>query len=142
MGLRDELKGKRVYFDANIFIYLMEGFPAFEPSLHEIRDSIYHGESHICTSDLTLCEVLVPAFRTNNTKLLTLYRRFIEDSGAFELIPTTREIYIRASLLRAQLGLKTPDAIHVSSAIDFGCNVFLTNDKLLKAPKNMDILHI
>lgn len=142
MGLRDELKGKRAYFDANIFIYLMEGFPAFEASLHEIRDSIYSGESHICTSELTLCEVLVPAFRANNTELLTLYRHFIEGSGAFELIPTRRETYVRASLLRAQLGLKTPDAIHVSSAIESGCIAFLTNDKLLKVPKDMHIFHI
>ena len=132
MGLRDELKGNQVYFDTNIFVYLIEGFAAFEVSLRKIRDSIYHGESRICTSELTLCEVLVPAFRTNNTELLMLYRRFIEDSGAFELIPTTREICIRASLLRAQLGLKTPDSIHVSSAIESGCTAFLTNHNLLK----------
>jgi predicted nucleic acid-binding protein len=142
MGLREKLKGKRVYFDANIFIYLMEGFPALETRLREIRDSIYHGESNICTSELTLCEVLVPAFRTNNTGLLALYRQFIEESGAFELVATTRETYIRASLLRAQLGHKTPDAIHMSSAIECGCTAFLTNDKPLKAPKGMDILHI
>ncbi len=142
MGLRDKLKGKRVYFDANIFIYFIEGFSTLEISLREIRDSIYHGESIICTSELTLCEVLVPAFRTDNTELLVLYRRFIEESGTFELIPTTREIYIRASLLRAQLGLKTLDAIHVSSAIESGCTALLTNDKPLKVPKGMHILNI
>lgn len=142
MGLRDEIKGKRVYFDANIFIYLMEGFPALDTGLRDIRDSIYYGETHICTSELTLCEVLVPAFRSNNTELLMLYRKFIEDSGAFELIPTTREIYIRASLLRAQLGLKSPDAIHVSSAIASKCSAFLTNDKVLKTPKDISILNI
>jgi predicted nucleic acid-binding protein len=140
MGLRQALKGKTVYFDANIFIYMMEGFPSMETQLREIRDSIYHQESQICTSELTLCEVLVPAFRSNNTELLSLYRRFIEDSGAFELVPTTREIYVRASLLRAQLGLKTPDAIHVASAVDFGCKIFLTNDKPIKVPKDIKIL--
>jgi predicted nucleic acid-binding protein len=140
MGLREDLKGKRVYFDANVFIYLMEGYPALEASLRDIRDSIFHGESNICTSELTLCEVLVPAFRANNTGLLALYRQFIEDSGAFELIPTTRETYIRASLLRAQFGLKTPDAIHMATAIESGCSAFLTNDKSLKAPIGITIL--
>jgi predicted nucleic acid-binding protein len=140
MGLREDLKGKRVYFDANVFIYLMEGYPALETSLRDIRDSIFHGESNICTSELTLCEVLVPVFRANNTGLLALYRQFIEDSGAFELIPTTRETYIRASLLRAQFGLKTPDAIHMATAIESGCSAFLTNDKSLKAPIGITIL--
>lgn len=142
MGLRDELKGKRVYFDANIFIYLIEGFPSLEKNLGEIRDSIFHNECRILSSELTLCEVLVPAFRTENSELLMLYCKFIEESGAFELIPTAREIYIRASLLRAQLGLKIPDAIHVSSAIESGCTAFLTNDKSLKVPKGMSVLHI
>jgi predicted nucleic acid-binding protein len=140
MGLREDLKGKRVYFDANVFIYLMEGYPALEASLRDIRDSIFHGESNICTSELTLCEVLVPAFRANNTGLLALYRQFIEDSGAFELIPTTRETYVRASLLRAQLNMKTPDAIHIAAAIESGCSAFLTNDKSLKAPIGITIL--
>jgi predicted nucleic acid-binding protein len=142
MGLRDDIKGQRVYFDANIFIYLMEGFPSLEISLRDIRESIYHAETKICTSELTLCEVLVPAFRANNTALLSLYRQFIEESGAFELIPTTREIYIRASLLRAQQGLKTPDAIHVSSAIESQCKVMLTNDRNIKTPKDMRVLII
>jgi uncharacterized protein len=140
MGLRDDLKGKRVYFDANVFIYLIEGYPTLETSLRDIRDSIFHGESNICTSELTLCEVLVPAFRANNTALLALYREFIEESGAFELIQTTRETYVRASLLRAQLGLKTPDAIHLATAIECGCKAFLSNDKQLKGTKEIEML--
>jgi predicted nucleic acid-binding protein len=142
MGLREDLKGKRVYFDANIFIYLMEGYPSFENSLRDIRDSIFNSESSICTSELTLCEVLVPAFRANNTGLLSLYRQFIEESGAFELIATNRETYVRASLLRAQIGLRTPDAIHMASAIESDCTVFLTNDRQLKVPKGMEILRL
>jgi predicted nucleic acid-binding protein len=140
LGLRDQLKGKRVYFDANIFIYLIEGYPALEAGLNDIRDTIRHAEAQIFTSELTLCEVLVPAFRANQPKLLSLYRQFLEHSGAFELIPTTREIYVRASLIRAEQGLKTPDAIHMASAVEAGCTAFLTNDKPMKAPKVIEIL--
>ena len=142
MGLRDALKDKRVYFDTNIFIYLMEGFPALEKSLRDIRDSFFHQEARVFTSELTLCEVLVPAFRAEHAELLMHYRRFLEESGAFEPIPTTRDIYIRASLLRAQLGLKTPDTIHVSSAVAADCKVFLTHDKNLRTPQDMLILKL
>jgi predicted nucleic acid-binding protein len=140
VGLRDRLRGKRVYFDANVFIYLMEGFASLEKELGEIRESILHGETQIFTSELTLCEVLVPAFRDNNASLLTLYRQFIENSGAFELIPNTRDIYVRASLYRAQHSLKTPDAVHIASAVESGCTAFLTNDSALKAPKEIAVL--
>ena len=34
-----------------------------------------------------------------------------------------------AARLRAQLGLKTPDAIHAATALATGCALFATNDK-------------
>ena len=140
MGIRQKVKGKRVYFDTNIFIYLIEGYAAFETSLNEIRESLLHQEAEIFTSDLTLCEVLVAPFRADNAKLVLLYRQLIEDSGAFILLPTTRETYIRASLYRAQMGLKMADAIHMATAVENGCTVFVSNDSGLKVPKGIELV--
>jgi predicted nucleic acid-binding protein len=137
MGVRQEIKGKRVYFDTNVFIYLVEDYPAFQTSLNEIHDSILHQEAEIFTSELTLCEVLVMPFRLNNTEVVNIYRQLIEDSGAFNLLPTKRETYIRASLIRAQMGLKMADAIHMATAMECGCEVFVSNDTGLKVPKRM-----
>jgi predicted nucleic acid-binding protein len=140
MGIRQKIKGKRVYFDTNIFIYMIEGYAAFETSLNEIRDSILHQEAEIFTSDLTLCEVLVAPFRADNAELVLLYRQLIEDSGAFILLSTTRETYIRASLYRAQMGLKMADAIHMATAVENGCTVFVSNDTGLKMPKGIELV--
>jgi predicted nucleic acid-binding protein len=140
MGIRQAIKGKRVYFDTNVFIYLVEGYVDFETSLNEIRESILHQEAEIFTSELTLCEVLVLPFRSNNTEFVNIYRQFIEDSGAFNLIPTTRETYIRASLFRAQMRLKMADSIHVATAVECGCEVFASNDTDLKVPKGMKLV--
>ena len=142
MGVRQALLGRKAYFDANVFIYLMEGFPGLEKSLADIRDSIRNGESEIFTSELTICEVLMLPFRDNKAALVAKYRQFIEGSGAFTLLPTTRETYIRASLARAQHGLKTPDAIHLASAIESGCAVFVSNDRKIKVPKGIEILDL
>jgi predicted nucleic acid-binding protein len=140
MGIRQAIKGKRVYFDTNVFIYLVEGYVDFETSLHDIRDSIHHQEAEIFTSELTLSEVLVVPFRSNNTEFVNIYRQFIEDSGAFNLIPTTREAYIRASLFRAQMRLKMADAIHVATAVECGSDIFVSNDTGLKVPKGMKLV--
>ncbi len=137
MGLRQAIKGKRVYFDTNVFIYLVEGYAAFETSLNDIRDSIFHQEAEIFTSELTLCEVLVVPFRSNNTELVNIYRQLIQESGAFNLFPTKLETYIRASLFRAQMGLKMADAIHMATAVEWRCEVFVSNDIGLKVPKGM-----
>ncbi len=136
------MRGKRVYFDTNVFIYLIEGFAELRATLLDIRDSILHGEAEIVTSELTICEALVAPFRSNNSAHVAGYRRFIEESGAFELRPTSRETYVRASLYRAQMGLKTPDAIHVATALEAGCVVFVTNDKSIRAPAGLQILQL
>ena len=140
MGLRQAIKGKRVYFDTNVFIYLVEGYAAFETSLNDIRDSIFHQEAEIFTSELTLCEVLVVPFRSNNTELVNIYRQLIQESGAFNLLPTKLETYIRGSLFRAQMGLKMADAIHMATAVEWRCEVFVSNDIGLKVPKGMALV--
>lgn len=140
MGLRQAIEGKRVYFDTNVFIYLVEGYAAFETSLNDIRDSIFHQEAEIFTSELTLCEVLLVPFRSNNTELVNIYRQLIQESGAFNLLPTKLETYIRASLFRAQMGLKMADAIHMATAVEWRCEVFVSNDTGLKVPKGMALV--
>ena len=142
MGLRDALRGKRAYFDSNIFIYLIEGFRELEPKLLELRDSIALAESEVVTSELTLCEVLVAPFRNNDSALVARYRQFIEVSGAFSVQAASRETYVRASLYRAQSGMKTPEAIHMATAVETNCQVFVTNDAKIKAPRNIQILSL
>jgi predicted nucleic acid-binding protein len=133
------MRGKRVYFDANVVIYLIEGFPQLERSLLEIRDSILFAESVIVTSELTLCEALARPFRCEDAALVARYRQFIEGSGAMELRTTTRDVYVRASFYRAGYSLKTPDAIHVATAVDAGCNLFVTGDNRLRTPKGIEL---
>jgi predicted nucleic acid-binding protein len=142
VGLKADLAGSRVYFDANIFIYLLEGFEEFQKPIADIQALLAMGEIQVFTSELTLCEILVPAFRKSDLESVLLYRNFVEASGAFELVPTTRESYVRASFLRATVGAKTPDAIHLDAAMTSNCSVFLTNDRNLKVPKGIRCVHM
>lgn len=142
MGLRDRLRGKRVYFDANVFIYLVEGYKAFQHQIDEIAECIRLGEADIFTSELTLCEVLVLPFRQRDTGLIARYRQLIEGSQAFGLLTTQRETYVRASLYRAEWRMKTPDAVHMASAIEAGCTVFITADRGIKGPRGVEIVQL
>jgi predicted nucleic acid-binding protein len=138
VGLRSRLDGRLVYFDANIFIYVLEGFPAFQSQLTDIRDGVRAGSFEVVTSELTLCEVLVAPFRKDDASKVAAYVDFLEKSRAVSLLPTTRSIYKRAALIRASVGLKTADAIHVASAMDAGCTAFLTNDRGLRTPQKLE----
>ncbi len=140
LSLRETLRGRRVYFDTMIFIYLVEGFSELQAGLDDIRDCLLHGEAEVVTSHLSLCEALVHPFRTNNAERAAAYRDFIERSGAFTLLPATLDIWIRASLYTGQFGLKTPDALHVASAVEADCEIFLTNDRRITAPEELRIV--
>jgi predicted nucleic acid-binding protein len=45
------------------------------------------------------------------------------------LIPIDRSLLVAATKLRVKYKLKTPDAIHVATALSINCNRFITNDK-------------
>lgn len=49
------------------------------------------------------------------------------------MAPVSRDVLLAAARLRAEIGLKLPDAIHVATAQLTGCDQFLTNDARVPA---------
>lgn len=76
-----------------------------------------------------MTEVLTRPLKLNNTKLAAEYRDILLYGGQFRLVPVTEGIAETAAQLRARYNLRTPDAIHVATALENGCDAFLTNDK-------------
>ena len=62
--------------------------------------------------------------------LLALYNAFFT-SAEVALLDVTKPVLEKATELRAHLNLKTPDAIHLASAILAGAAAFLTGDRNL-----------
>ena len=56
MGRVDALRGKRVYLDANVFIYAVEQHPEHALFLAGLFDLFEAGEVVAVTSELTLAE--------------------------------------------------------------------------------------
>jgi predicted nucleic acid-binding protein len=138
VGLSEVLTGKRVYFDANIFIYSFEGFAGYEKQLAALARLVDDKACTVCTSEFTLCEVLTKPFRENRSDVVINYRRALEIDGIVRLVPATRATFLRAAMFRGQLGLKTPDAIHAATAVESECAAFLTNDSLLRLPAGLE----
>ena len=73
-------------------------------------------------------------------ELVNDYENIIQNSIGFDLIPIDEQIARRAAHLRAQYNLKTPDALHVATALETGCQAFLTNDMGLKRVSEIRVL--
>ncbi|NJO66954.1 MAG: type II toxin-antitoxin system VapC family toxin [Leptolyngbyaceae cyanobacterium RM1_405_57] len=55
-------------------------------------------------------------------------------------MPILRELLIDAAQVRADTGLKLPDAIHVATAVRSQCTTFLTNDDRLKNLGSLNVV--
>ncbi len=88
----------------------------------------------LLTSHLARLECRVKPLRAGDTSLLATYDAFFTRARVivFDLTPAVLD---RATELRARHGFRTPDAIHLASAIEAGADVFLTGDAgLAKCP--------
>lgn len=127
----------RIYLDANVFIYAVEGDPEIADPLHKLFELFRGRRETAVTSDLTLAEVLARATVVRRRSYLSL----IVWSQIFELQPVSREVLIETAEYRRKAGMpKLPDAIHVVTAIRSGCRTILSADSRLKLPEGFSVL--
>lgn len=122
----------RVYLDSCIVIYLIQGPESLS---HTVRDGLVSDEEDpqvLCISDLTRLECRVWPVREGDDELLAQFDGFFSSQDVERLAVQT-DTFDLATELRARHGTKTPDAIHLATAILGGCNDFWTNDHRLTA---------
>lgn len=118
----------RIYFDTNIFIYALEGYPAFRSVLTDLFDALDRRDFLAVTSELTLAEALVKPLLDQHAERQAAYLQLLQPSASLQMVPVSREILIAAASLRAEASIKLPDAIHAATAQFTGCTHVLTND--------------
>lgn len=131
----------RIYIDANIWIYLIEGNPEFVEATEAIFAQIARDGASVVTSEITIAECLWKPSKTGNSAISELYENLF-GSGEIELSPLDGTITRRAAVDGGRLGLKLIDGIHYVSAIASGCNYFLTGDRHFKSVAEMEVVHL
>jgi predicted nucleic acid-binding protein len=136
----------KLYFDANVFIYAVEGSDDIASRLRALFELLGRNRNLAVTSELTLAEVLPRAdpIRRRNYLEPILY------SGLFDLYPVTRDVLMETADYRRIAGVsrpdaskpyasmpKLPDAIHVVTAVRAGCDRMLSFDQALRLPEGM-----
>ena len=140
MGSLKQLTGRRVYLDANILIYALEGILTYQPVIQELFTRSAEGELDLFTSELSLAEMLVKPIRNGDVAAQQRCRELVTPRSGFDVRPVGREALVRAAEFRARTRLKLPDAIHAATAQLARCDVFLTNDRRLENLENIQIV--
>ena len=119
----------RVFWDTNLFIYLIEDFGELSERVVRLRARMLERKDHLYTSTLTLGEVLVKPVEAGNEQLREEYERAIS-AGAI-LIPFDRGAAVRYAQIRQDRTIRAPDAIQLACAATGGIDLFITNDERL-----------
>lgn len=121
----------RVYLDANCIIYLIESAEPFHEKVVS-RLSRYAADpaSSVLTSRLSRLECRTRPLREGDTRLLDGYDAFFGTRHLW-LGEVNRAVIERATQLRARYRFRTPDAIHLATAIEERADVVLTGDAAL-----------
>jgi len=119
----------RVYPDACVLIYLIEEHPDLHPRIDAAARAV--PDLAFVLSELLRLECRVRPMRQGNQELLERFDRFFANPSHV-YAPASRPVFNLATELRAQHGLRTPDALHLATAIHAGCDEFWTNDRRLE----------
>lgn len=131
MGVLEAIAPGPVALDTAIFIYFIEQHPRFGPMVDPIFEAADTGRRQIVTSALTILEVLVAPYRAKNDTLARRYEVLLTDSKGIHVVDIGRDVLRGAARLRALAGVKTPDALQLSTALVTRCSTFVTNDRRL-----------
>jgi predicted nucleic acid-binding protein len=117
-----------VYVDSNCIIYGVEKVKPYDAMLNPLWQASASGSISVISSQIVLAEVLVKPYRQKNAQLEEQFREFLMNSAEFCTIPIYLHVIERSAKIRAEFGLRTPDAIHAATALDAGAALFVTND--------------
>ena len=121
----------RIYLDSCCIIYLVEAASPFHATI--VSRLLRHQAdpaSRLITSRLSCLECRIRPLKDNDLKLLAAYDRLFE-ANRMLIAEISPEVVASATTLRARYGFKTPDAIHLASAIEEKAELFLTGDSSL-----------
>ncbi|HUY13912.1 MAG TPA: PIN domain-containing protein [Terriglobia bacterium] len=127
----------RIFWDTNLFVYLLEGGP-LSRRVAELRKAMLARGDQLLTSTLTLGEVLVKPLEKADEALSRRYEEAIA-AGSLMLPFDAKAARIYA-LLRRDRSLRPPDAIQLACAASVRVDLFITNDGHLQS-KHVEGIH-
>ena len=116
-----------VYLDTPAVIYSVERNEPYLTLLAPVWRQAEAGQFVVVCSELVITETLVRPIREGNTALESDFRAVFA-APEVQLVPVTRRLWEDTARLRAETGLKIPDALHAATALRAGCALFITND--------------
>jgi predicted nucleic acid-binding protein len=123
--------GLRVSLDTNVFVSVLNKEPS-SPDSRKILDRIDSGSLDCVVSTLVIAEMCAGYHMAGQIQEKDDFLTHLEASQSYEIVEVSTGVADLAGRIKAQTGLKLPDAIVVASAMKGGAELLVSNDESLK----------
>ncbi len=136
------LAGKRVYIDANIFIYFLDRHPTYFDVVAAFFKGCAAKEIIGVTGEAAIAEVMVFPYRKDEPALIARFKRFFAQKNFLMIASHDHSVFEATTMLVARKRLKFIDALHVATAIQTDCPFFITNDSALTTTEGLEVIQL
>ncbi len=123
-----------------MFIYQLEANPRYHGLANTILEWIEGPHGKAVTSTVTMLEILVQPYRLGDIQRVNSFYALLSTYPHLQWLEPTLEIADRAAKLRADHGLRTPDALQIATALEGGSSGFVSNDTDFGKVTELDVL--
>jgi predicted nucleic acid-binding protein len=120
----------KIFWDTNLFIYLFENNRNYVGRVQEIRLGMLSRGDQLCTSSLTVGEILVKPVTAGRQDLVEQYRTFFRHP-ALLVIAFDFAAAVSYAQVRRDMAIRPADAIQLACAASQQVDLFITNDDRL-----------
>jgi len=136
----DDLRGRRVYLDANVLIYFLDGASGQTPQATCVLQGAADGVFRAVTSDAAIAEVMVGPYRTGNQMMIRTVKEFFRKTLLLEVTAHSAQAFDDAAMLRATQAMPFIDALHLATSAAARCDALITNDRRLKSALGVEVI--
>jgi len=130
----------RIALDTSVFIYQLQANRKYVGLTDEIFAWLQRPKSQGATSTITMTELLVRPYRDRNQQRADEIYALLSTFPNLAWISPSLEIAEVAAGLRAEYGLRTPDALQAATAIRSGATALITNDATFHRVAGLQIM--
>jgi len=136
----DDLRGRRVYLDANVLICFLDGASGQTPQATLTMQAAADGVFRAVTGDAAVAEVMVGPYRAGNQLMIRTVKEFFRQPRLLEVTAHSAQTFDDAAMLRATQTLPFIDALHLATAAAARCDALITNDRRLKSALGVEVI--
>lgn len=141
-SLAQTLTDRRVYLDADVFIYFLSGSSPWAQATGTLLAAAREGQLRAVTGEAVIAEVMVGPYRRRDPLQIRSVREFFDQPGFLEIVRHCEKCWDDAAMLRGTLDVPLIDALHVATAAQARCDVLVTNDQRMQSALGVEVLSL